>query len=76
MSKIKAIKKRILEDVEQEIDTLIESSGKSPRSLYELEMKIVAIGERAKKRIAEEIIQYQQDQNSKKKLPKMRQAAL
>jgi hypothetical protein len=75
MSKIKDIKNRILKDVEQEIDTLIESSGKSPRSLYELEMKIVAIGERAKKRIAEEIIQYQQDHDSKKKLSEMRQTA-
>jgi hypothetical protein len=30
MSKIKEMKKRILEDVEQEIDTVIKSSGKSP----------------------------------------------
>ena len=76
MSNIKEMKKRIHEDIEKEIDAMIESSDGSPRSLYELEMKIVAIGERAKKRIAEEIIQYQQDQASKKKLPEMRQTAL
>lgn len=76
MSDIKEMKKRILKDVEQQIDAMIESSDGSPRSLYELEMKIVAIGERAKKRIAEEIIKYQQDQDSKKKLPEMRKAAL
>jgi hypothetical protein len=76
MSDIKEMKKRILKDVEQQIDAMIESSDGTPRSLYELEMKIVAIGERAKKRIAEEIIKYQQDQDSKKKLPEMRKTAL
>ncbi len=76
MSDPKAIKKRILTDVEKQVDALIESSEGSPRSLYELEKEIVKIGEQAKKRIAEEIIKYQQEKSIKKKLPEMRQAAL
>ena len=43
MSKIKEMKKRILKDVAQEIDTLIESSGESSRSLYGLEMRQIAL---------------------------------
>ena len=67
MSDPKAIKKRILTDVEKQVDALIESSEGSPRSLYELEKEIVKIGEQAKKRIAEEIIKYQQEKSIKKK---------
>ena len=67
MSDPKAIKKRILDDVEKRVDALIESSDGVPRSLYDLEKEIVKIGEQAKKRIAEEIIKYQQEKNVKKK---------
>jgi len=72
MSYPKEMKKRIMADVEKQVDKLIESSDGSPRSLYELEQEIVKIGEQAKKRITEEIIKYQQQKNSKKKLPEMR----
>lgn len=68
----KEMKKRIMADVEKQVDKLIESSDVSPRSLYELEKEIVKIGEQAKKRIAEEIIKYQQEKESKKKLSEMR----
>lgn len=72
MSYPKEMKKRIMADVEKQVDKLIESSDGSPRSLYELEKEIVKIGEQAKKRITEEIIKYQQKKNSKKKLSEMR----
>jgi hypothetical protein len=72
MSYPKEMKKRIMADVEKQVDKLIESSDGSPRSLYELEKEIVKIGEQAKKRMAEEIIKYQQKKNSKKKLSEMR----
>ena len=72
MSYPKEMKKRIMADVEKKVDKLIESTDGSPRSLYELEKEIVTIGEEAKKRIAEEIIKYQQEKNVKKKLPEMR----
>jgi len=72
MSYPKEMKQRIMADVEKQVDKLIESSDGSPRSLYELEKEIVKIGEQAKKRIAEEIIKYQQKKESKKKLSEMR----
>ena len=75
MSNYKEIKQRILDDVEKQVDALIAKSEESLRSLYELEKEIVKIGEQAKKRIAEEIIKYQQEQEDKKKLSKMRETA-
>lgn len=71
----KEIKKRILDDVEKRVDTLIAATDGSPKSLYALEKEIVKIGEEAKKRIAEEIIKYQQEQDDKKKLPTVRETS-
>jgi len=69
------IKKRIFDEMEQEVDALFESSDESLQSLHELEKKIVKVGEKAKKRVMEEIIAYQQEQENKKKLSTMRKAA-